>query len=132
MLIRLHCKQYFSSLKILQTRNMQIHKCFARTYENIPVIILTFTPRFSALLMVSALSCLGGSKRGMRPINCQGPPELSLVPSGTSCINIQQKLVTQTGREISKKHLQTDITDRITIPGMLQQEILTPSQRTYQ
>merc|ERR1712226_273794 len=29
--------------------------------------------------MVSALSCLGGSKRGKRPTNSQGPPALSLV-----------------------------------------------------
>jgi len=46
---------------------------------------LTFTPRFKARLIVSALSCLGGSKRGKRPMNCQGPPALSFLPSGTSC-----------------------------------------------
>lgn len=50
-----------------------------------PVIILTLTPRFSALRIVSALSCLGGSKRGNRPTNCHGPPALSLVFSGTVC-----------------------------------------------
>jgi len=53
---------------------------------NVPVIILTFTPRLSALRIVSALSCLGGSNRGRSPINCHGPPGLSFFPSGTSCI----------------------------------------------
>jgi hypothetical protein len=51
----------------------------------LPVIILTFTPRLSALLIVSALSCLGGSNNGNRPTNCHGPPGLSFVLSGTSC-----------------------------------------------
>ena len=49
-----------------------------------PVIILTFTPKFRALLIVSALSCLGGSNRGRSPINFHGPPGLSFLPSGTS------------------------------------------------
>jgi len=35
--------------------------------------------------MVSALSCLGGSKSGRRPTNCHGAPGLSLFFSGTSC-----------------------------------------------
>jgi len=51
----------------------------------LPVIIFTLTPRLRALRIVSALSCLGGSKRGNNPTNCQGPPGLSLVASGTSC-----------------------------------------------
>ena len=51
----------------------------------LPVIILTFTPRLRALRMVSALSCLGGSKRGNKPTNCHGDPTLSFVLSGTSC-----------------------------------------------
>jgi hypothetical protein len=50
-----------------------------------PVIILTLTPRLSALLIVSALSWRGGSKRGKSPMNCHGPPGLSFLPSGTSC-----------------------------------------------
>lgn len=50
----------------------------------IPVIILTLTPRSRALLIVSALSWRGGSKRGRRPMNSQGPPGLSLVAAGTS------------------------------------------------
>lgn len=54
-------------------------------FKQLPVIILTLTPRFNALRIVSALSCLGGSKRGINPINCQGPPGLSFLPSGTSC-----------------------------------------------
>ena len=49
-----------------------------------PVIILTLTPRSSALLIVSALSWRGGSKRGRRPTNSHGAPELSLFPAGTS------------------------------------------------
>lgn len=49
-----------------------------------PVIIFTLNPRLSALLIVSALSCLGGSNKGMSPINCHGLPELSFDPSGTS------------------------------------------------
>jgi len=51
----------------------------------LPVIILTFTPRFRALVMVSALSCLGGSNSGNRPTNCHGAPGLSLSFSGISC-----------------------------------------------
>lgn len=50
-----------------------------------PVIILTLTPRSRALLIVSALSWRGGSNKGRRPTNSQGPPGLSLVPAGTSC-----------------------------------------------
>lgn len=56
-----------------------------------PVIILTLTPRLSALRIVSALSCLGGSKSGMRPMNCHGPPGLSFLPSRTSCTRIDIK-----------------------------------------
>lgn len=48
-----------------------------------PVIILTFTLSSRALRMVSALSCLGGSKRGNNPTNSHGSPTLSLVFSGT-------------------------------------------------
>jgi hypothetical protein len=48
------------------------------------VIILTLTPRSGALLIVSALSWRGGSKRGRRATNSHGPPGLSLVPSGTT------------------------------------------------
>nr|CAB3469632.1 unnamed protein product [Digitaria exilis] len=48
-----------------------------------PVIILTLTPRWRARRMVSALSCLGGSNSGRRPMNCHGSPELSLLFSGT-------------------------------------------------
>lgn len=59
-------------------------QCLKMWNELIPVIILTFTPRFRALDIVSALSCLGGSNRGMRPINCHGLPALSFLPSGTS------------------------------------------------
>ena len=44
-----------------------------------PVIILTLKPRSKALLIVSALSWRGGSKRGRRPTNSQGPPGLSLL-----------------------------------------------------
>lgn len=51
---------------------------------DLPVIILTQTPRLSALRMVSALSCLGGSNNANNPQNVQGPPGLSLVRSGTS------------------------------------------------
>ncbi|GER35798.1 ARF-GAP domain 8 [Striga asiatica] len=40
---------------------------------------------FRALLIVSALSCLGGSKSGKSPKNFHGPPALSFLPSGTSC-----------------------------------------------
>uniref|UniRef100_A0A2P2QFY4 Uncharacterized protein n=1 Tax=Rhizophora mucronata TaxID=61149 RepID=A0A2P2QFY4_RHIMU len=47
-----------------------------------PVIILTLTPRSRARQIVSALSCLGGSKRGKSPTNSHGPPALSLVFSG--------------------------------------------------
>lgn len=54
------------------------------TEKHVPVIILTQTPRFSALRMVSALSCLGGSNKGNNPQNFQGPPGLSVVFSGTS------------------------------------------------
>lgn len=50
-----------------------------------PVIILTLTPRSRALRIVSALSCLGGSKRGNRPTNSQGPPAPSFVFSGIVC-----------------------------------------------
>ena len=50
----------------------------------LPVIILTLTPRFSALRIVSALSCLGGSNKGSNPQKVQGPPGLSLVFSETS------------------------------------------------
>uniref|UniRef100_A0A7C8ZI85 Uncharacterized protein n=1 Tax=Opuntia streptacantha TaxID=393608 RepID=A0A7C8ZI85_OPUST len=50
-----------------------------------PVIIFTFTPKFRALLIVSALSCRGGSNKGSKPTNCHGPPGLSFVFSGTSC-----------------------------------------------
>lgn len=57
-----------------------------------PVIILTLTPRSRALLIVSALSCRGGSNKGRRPTNSHGPPGLSLVPSGTSySITVQRK-----------------------------------------
>jgi hypothetical protein len=49
------------------------------------VIILTFTPRLRARRIVSALSWRG-SKRGNNPQNSQGPPALSLLFSGTSCI----------------------------------------------
>jgi len=52
---------------------------------------LTLTPRFSALRMVSALSCLGGSKRGISPINCHGVPGLSFLPSGTSCVKLRSQ-----------------------------------------
>ena len=34
--------------------------------------------------MVSALSWRGGSKRGRRATNSQGPPSLFMSPSGTS------------------------------------------------
>ncbi|GER37096.1 hypothetical protein STAS_13476 [Striga asiatica] len=50
-----------------------------------PVIIFTLTPRSRALLMVSALSCLGGSKSGRRPTNSHGSPALSFVFSFTVC-----------------------------------------------
>jgi hypothetical protein len=59
------------------------------------VIILTLTPRLSALRIVSALSCLGGSKSGMRPTKCHGPPGLSFLPSGTSYVRTEQ-LTTKT------------------------------------
>ena len=52
--------------------------------DQIHVIIFTLTPRFKSLLITFALSCLGGSKRGMRPTNCHKPPKLSFLPSGTS------------------------------------------------
>ena len=48
------------------------------------MIIFTLAPRFKVLLIVSALSCLGGSKRGMWPTNCHKPPKLSSLPSETS------------------------------------------------
>lgn len=65
---------------------------FTRNFvSNIPVIILTFTPKLRALRMVSALSCLGGSKRGNKPTNCHGAPGLSLVFSGTSCLTYYEK-----------------------------------------
>jgi len=64
-------------------RNMNYKKEWSPSI--LPVIILTFTPRFRALVMVSALSCLGGSKSGSRPTNCHGAPGLSLFFSGTSC-----------------------------------------------
>ncbi|WVZ18051.1 hypothetical protein V8G54_005373, partial [Vigna mungo] len=54
-----------------------------------PVIILTLTPSSIARRMVSALSCLGGSKRGSRPKNSHGSPALSFVFSGTLCQQIQ-------------------------------------------
>ncbi|CAN1809778.1 hypothetical protein LINPERHAP1_LOCUS25706, partial [Linum perenne] len=47
-----------------------------------PVIILTLTPSSSARLIVSALSCLGGSKSGNKPTNSHGAPSLSLLFSG--------------------------------------------------
>ena len=50
------------------------------------MIILTLTPRSKALLMVSALSCLGGSNKGNTPTNSHGPPGLSFVLSGTVCL----------------------------------------------
>ena len=56
-----------------------------RTKQDVPVIILTMTPRLSALLMVSALSCRGRSNSGRSATNCHGLPGLSLRFSGTSC-----------------------------------------------
>lgn len=52
--------------------------------SSLPVIILTQTPRLSALRIVSALSCRGGSNNGNKPQNVQGPPGLSLDFSGIS------------------------------------------------
>lgn len=52
-----------------------------------PIIILTLTPRSSARRIVSALSCLGGSKSGKRPTNSHGFPTLSLLFSGTAYTN---------------------------------------------
>lgn len=65
--------------------------CIGRKNLLLPVIILTLTPRLRAWRMVSALSCLGGSKRGNKPTNCHGLPGLSLVFSGTTCQKIKVK-----------------------------------------
>jgi hypothetical protein len=81
--------QVFTDMNILtQTSKVLIVYKLLNITRNlhVPVIILTLTPRFSALRMVSALSCLGGSNKGNNPQNVQGPPGLSLVFSGTSCI----------------------------------------------
>lgn len=64
-------------MQVIQFTSSIYRQCYK------PVIILTLTPRFKALLMVSALSCLGGSNRGRRPTNSHGPPVLSFDPSGT-------------------------------------------------
>lgn len=69
----------------------KIHCKHSKVKPKKPVIILTFTPRFSALLIVSALSWRGGSNNGNNPQNSQGPPALSLSPSGTSYILAGQK-----------------------------------------
>jgi hypothetical protein len=53
-------------------------------FSLLPVIILTQTPRLSALWIVSALSCLGGSNKGNKPQKVHGLPALSFDFSGTS------------------------------------------------
>eukprot|EP01018_Ginkgo_biloba_P039659 Gb_36098 [translate_table: standard] len=68
-----------------------------------PVIILTLTPRLSALRIVSALSWRGGSNKGSKPTNCHGPPALSLFFSGTSCL--------PTARERSPRSANLSITE---------------------
>lgn len=67
------------------------------------MIILTFTPRFSALRIVSALSCLGGSKSGIRPMKDQGPPGLSFLPSGTSWKTIEMNYHQKYGQKYRKE-----------------------------
>lgn len=59
-----------------------------------PVIILTLTPRSRARRIVSALSCLGGSKSGKRPKNSHGSPVLSLFLAETVCKKVQKKSCT--------------------------------------
>jgi hypothetical protein len=45
------------------------------------VIIFTFTPRLSAIRIVYALSCLGGSKSGMQESNKVPSSTRTLFPS---------------------------------------------------
>ncbi len=75
-----------SNFKV-SAHNIGKHMAVSRSkLSQLPVIILTFTPRSRARRIVSALSWRGGSKRGNNPQNSQGPPALSLLWSGTSCI----------------------------------------------